>query len=214
MAATTVTGTTRESDARGRGRPREFDPDQVLERVVALFWAQGFEATSMSDLVEATGLNKSSIYNSFGSKESLFRIAVQRYIDMRCAMLRAALHDGTAGLGDLHGFLELARAEAGGEMGSNGCLAVNMTTELGGSEEVFDQMSAQYRNELRTGFRAALDRAVSAGEIAALHVEAYAEVLVAFVLSLAVFTRGAAPAEEIDRQFDAIRTVIDSWRIA
>ena len=69
--------------ARPRGRPREFDRDDVLGHAMTLFWEKGFEASSLSDIVEATGLNKSSLYNAFGSKSELFSTALERYVAMR-----------------------------------------------------------------------------------------------------------------------------------
>ena len=62
------------------GRPREFDPDVVLETVMGLFWEHGFEGVSISDLTDATGINRRSLYAEFGSKDQLFRRAVQRYM--------------------------------------------------------------------------------------------------------------------------------------
>ncbi len=61
-------------------RPREFDRDQVVDRAVEVFWRQGFEATSIQDLVEATGLNRGSLYNTFGDKAGLFEAALERYM--------------------------------------------------------------------------------------------------------------------------------------
>lgn len=213
MATETAAEPPADAEPRGRGRPREFDPEAVLDRVVALFWSQGFEATSMSDLVEATGLNKSSLYNTFGPKEELFQTAIQRYLAMRHQMLHSMLRDGEAGLDDVEEFLVFARAQFDGEMGANGCLAVNTSTELGGRVVEVDKMSSEYRDEIRTSFRAALSRAADAGEIRAEPIDVYAEVLIAFMLSMSVFARGAATTDEVDAQFAAIRATIESWRI-
>lgn len=62
-----------------RGRPRSFDRTEALDRALMVFWRNGFEATSMNDLIEAMGINSPSIYAAFGSKEALFTEAVQRY---------------------------------------------------------------------------------------------------------------------------------------
>lgn len=62
------------------GRPREFDPDQVEEIAMKLFWDRGFEGVSISDLTAATGVNRRGIYAEFGSKEELFERAKQRYV--------------------------------------------------------------------------------------------------------------------------------------
>ncbi|WP_205760855.1 TetR/AcrR family transcriptional regulator [Luteolibacter luteus] len=61
------------------GRPREFDPDEALEKALRVFWAKGYEGTSMTDLTEAMGINKPSLYAAFGNKEALFRKALDRY---------------------------------------------------------------------------------------------------------------------------------------
>lgn len=202
-----------DSAVRSRGRPREFDVDVVLDRVVTLFWEQGFEATSMSDIVEATGLNKSSLYNSFGSKDQLFQMALERYLTMFRQMLRAGLRDGSSGLDDITSFLDMVESEVGREFGTRGCLAVNTTTELGHCDESVVAMSAEYRGEMRSGFRAALDRAVTRGEIRASDAAPAAEILVAFMLSMSVFARGRASATEIDGQFAAIHSIVEAWRI-
>jgi AcrR family transcriptional regulator len=67
------------SEKRARGRPREFDRDEALERAMQLFWALGYEATSMADLRAALGITQASLYAAFGSKEQLFREAVDLY---------------------------------------------------------------------------------------------------------------------------------------
>ncbi|MFQ5619326.1 MAG: TetR/AcrR family transcriptional regulator [Rhodospirillales bacterium] len=61
-------------------RPREFDRDQVVDLAVDVFWRKGFEATSIQDLVEATGLNRGSLYNTFGDKAGLFEAVFGRYM--------------------------------------------------------------------------------------------------------------------------------------
>ncbi|SEH47455.1 DNA-binding transcriptional regulator, AcrR family [Mycolicibacterium rutilum] len=62
------------------GRPREFDPDQVEDAAMKLFWDRGFDGVSISDVTEATGVNRRSIYAEFGSKEKLFERALNRYL--------------------------------------------------------------------------------------------------------------------------------------
>jgi AcrR family transcriptional regulator len=61
-------------------RPREFDEISFLDDAMELFWRQGYEGTSLSDLLDATGLTKSSLYAAFGSKEDLFYRVVERYL--------------------------------------------------------------------------------------------------------------------------------------
>ncbi|MEZ4393745.1 MAG: TetR/AcrR family transcriptional regulator [Polyangiales bacterium] len=62
-------------------RPREFDEDEVLERALGLFWSRGYDATSVQDLVDATGLSRASLYGAFGDKDALFRKVLDRYVE-------------------------------------------------------------------------------------------------------------------------------------
>jgi TetR/AcrR family transcriptional repressor of nem operon len=62
-------------------RPREFDEEAVLDAVVECFWHRGYEATSVRDLMETTGLTGASLYNAFGDKRALFRAALDRYVE-------------------------------------------------------------------------------------------------------------------------------------
>lgn len=60
-------------------RPKAFEPDEILDRATALFWRKGYEATSVSDLVEALGINRGSLYGTFKDKRALFLAALDRY---------------------------------------------------------------------------------------------------------------------------------------
>jgi AcrR family transcriptional regulator len=62
------------------GRPREYDPDQVEEAAMKLFWEHGFDGVSISDVSAATGVNRRAIYAEFGSKDELFERVKQRYL--------------------------------------------------------------------------------------------------------------------------------------
>ncbi len=62
------------------GRPREFDVEQVLDAAMKAFWANGYESTSLADLVSVTGLHKGSLYQAFGDKHSLFIQTLNRYL--------------------------------------------------------------------------------------------------------------------------------------
>src|SRR5687768_4018099 len=78
---------------RPRGRPRSFDRDAALERAMELFWRQGYESTSISDLTAAMGITPPSLYAAFGDKERLFLEAVERYRCWRGGESRSALDD-------------------------------------------------------------------------------------------------------------------------
>ena len=198
-------------EARGRGRPREFDEDEVLDALVELFWDKGFEDASLQEIVDAAGINKSSLYNAFGSKDEIFFAAVERYMAFREQMLDTAIGE-EAGLEAVETFLELLRQEAGGEGGCRGCLAVNATTELGMREHRIADLAERYRDMLASRLRPALQRAADAGEIDAGMVGAYADIIVGYAVSIAVAARSGATVEELERQIDSLAALVASWR--
>ena len=60
-------------------RPREFDEEEVIDKAVEVFWAKGYEATSMQDLIDAMGIQRGSLYGTFGGKQNLFLKSLKRY---------------------------------------------------------------------------------------------------------------------------------------
>ena len=105
------------TEIRSPGRPREFEVDDVLDRAIEVFRERGYEASSMADIERATGLNTSSIYNTFGSKEALFNRSLARYESVRLAGIADLLAAATESLADLHRAPEIRQAESVSEMG-------------------------------------------------------------------------------------------------
>lgn len=112
-----------------RGRPRTFDPDLVLENAMQLFWGKGYEATSLQDLLEATGLSKSSLYESFGNKQSLFEAAFTRYFETRAKQMRERLEQADSPLGFVRECL-LSVFEDVERDTPRGCMLVNVANEF------------------------------------------------------------------------------------
>ena len=99
--------------ARGRGRPRTFSPDDALSAAVAVFARKGYEHTSLSDLTTAMGINRTSLYLAFGSKEDLFLRAMKAYQAQADAHLTACMSGSSARAG-LQALLRTAVAMATG----------------------------------------------------------------------------------------------------
>ncbi len=75
-----MTTETQSCAKKGRGRPKVFDREAALDKAMTLFWQHGYEATSLSDLVEATGAKAPTLYAEFVNKEGLFRAVLDHYI--------------------------------------------------------------------------------------------------------------------------------------
>ena len=79
-----------------RGRPREFCVEDALVSALTVFWSKGYEGTSLTDLTEAMGITRPSLYAAFGNKEALFRRALDLYQQEKLAYVRKALEQPTA----------------------------------------------------------------------------------------------------------------------
>src|SRR5579863_6830989 len=78
------------------GRPRAFDVKKALDRAMLVFWRKGYLGTSLSDLTDAMGINRPSLYAAFGNKKSLFRKVLDRYLKGPSVYLSDALREPTA----------------------------------------------------------------------------------------------------------------------
>jgi len=194
-----------------RGRPRAFDEDEVLDTLIALFWEQGFEACSLNEIVDAAGLNKSSLYNAFGSKEELFITVLDRYVDHRQAVLDEALADG--GIDALVAFFEMQREQMMSEIGCRGCMAVNASTELGMRDQRVVEVGDRYRAMLRGVIHGSLTISAERGEIMPSLVDVYADSVLSVCLGLAVSARSGAAVEELSQMIDSMLALIRSWRL-
>ena len=76
-------------------RPREFDEEKVITRATQLFWELGYRRTTPQNLLEVTGLSKSSLYATFGSKQGLFELCLKHYVHYQEVLLRQVLSTDT-----------------------------------------------------------------------------------------------------------------------
>lgn len=112
------------------GRPREFDIDRALEAATQQFWAVGYEATSLQDLLKSMGLSKSSLYQTFGNKHELFIRCLDHYQQSMVDKLNVQLNSSDSVKQFIGNFLEGVIAEAKNTSGRKGCLLVNTANEL------------------------------------------------------------------------------------
>ena len=112
------------------GRPREFDIDRALEAATQQFWAVGYEATSLQDLLKSMGLSKSSLYQTFGNKHELFVRCLDHYQQSMVDKLNVQLDSSDSVKQFIANFLEGVIAEAKNSSGRKGCLLVNTANEL------------------------------------------------------------------------------------
>src|SRR5277367_3572708 len=116
------------------GRPREFDADDAVGEALQMFWKQGYRSTSIPDLLEATGLERGSLYKAFGDKHTLFELAIKTYLKSGRAAMRRILDADGSPLLRLRAWMTRAIEGCAGATGGPGCLAVNAMVELAPSD--------------------------------------------------------------------------------
>lgn len=132
-------------------RPREFDVDAVLDRATDLFWARGYEATSVQELVDTLGVNRASLYATFGDKAQLFEAVLRRYGERVNGALLETLGPPAAGAEAVRAWFKVLIEKATQPAGPRGCLMLNTLT---GCTTVPDALMDQ----VVAGIRATTDR--------------------------------------------------------
>jgi AcrR family transcriptional regulator len=149
-----------------RGRPREFDVDKALDRALRVFWRKGYEGASLVDLTRAMGINRPSLYAAFGSKEELFRKALDRYAEGPAAYVREALNEPTA--------RAVAERLLGGAIdlltdrrNPRGCLLVQGALACGNAVESVRRELVSRRTSGEVAVRQRFQRALADGDLPA-----------------------------------------------
>jgi TetR/AcrR family transcriptional repressor for divergent bdcA len=194
------------------GRPRGFDKTEVIDRAMLLFWQQGYEATSLSQLKAAMGdLSSASFYAAFQSKEQLFRAVLQRYLDTHGRVL-APLSDPSLAPRDA-----IERALRGSARMQTdtahplGCLVILSTATCSPENRHLQMLLAQERGRNRAMLRGCVERAVSNG---ALPRDTDAGALVTlfdtFLVGLAIAARDGVPFASFDAAISGLMGIWDT----
>ncbi|MEO1052728.1 MAG: TetR/AcrR family transcriptional regulator [Bacteroidota bacterium] len=123
-------------------RTKTFDEQEVLEKAMELFWRKGFAATGMQDLVDHMGINRASLYGTFGDKEQLFRKAFEHYQKSNKDNMITFVASQPNVKEGLQRLFDLAIEESVSDKDRKGCFVVNTTTELiPGHDEMLSVLS-------------------------------------------------------------------------
>jgi len=189
-------------------RPVEFDRDQAVEVAMKLFWCQGYSATSLNQLLEGTGIGRSSFYAAFGDKRSLFVEVLQLFSERTREMLVEALSE-TESLEAIRRFfyttlLEVPRSRAG-----RGCMMVNTLLELADVDDELSALAAHELGRIETVFEACFEQAQRAGQYPTTR---SASDLAAHVMVLnqgiRVASRKRVPRKELKRHVDTALSLL------
>ncbi len=200
------------TNKRSRGRPRGYDEEAVLDQLTALFWAKGYNQTTMAELVEASGVHTSSLYATFGTKEELFAKVLRRYLAARMEMLATLIEDAGPGVDGIHAFLEAVEIDATSGPGQQGCLLNTTCAELGGTTPSFENFGLENRKAFRQRIRVLVQQAEPTDAPDPALTEQRTDVVFAFLLGVDGIARGGGNEDEIGRLFDGLHATVDTWR--
>ncbi|NBD12669.1 TetR/AcrR family transcriptional regulator [Corallococcus silvisoli] len=148
-------------------RPRTFDEAQVLRAVREQFWSKGYAATSMDDLMQATGLGKGSLYGAFGDKHQLFLKVFDAYCVNSVESVKKALEGPDAGaLERLRQYLLGAATASAAQANRRGCLLARGTAELAARDGAVAERALKTFQGLEATFVRCLEQAQAHGDVA------------------------------------------------
>lgn len=169
---------------------KQFDESQVLDRAMQAFWARGYEATSVNDLVAATGINRGSLYAAFSDKHTLFVRALERYDQQH---RQRFLEDIEAGHAPREAIVETFRQVVDSALGGrnrNGCLLVNTAMELSPHDPEVERIVRAGFEDVEAFFRSMIEAGKADGTIpASVATIETAQMLLSLFLGLRVITR-------------------------
>lgn len=147
-------------------RPVEFEYDKVLNNAMEQFWKEGYEASSVQKLLDCTGINRGTLYNSFGDKETFFKACVARYNEGIEKHLDSSLRNPQlAALDAISQYFEQAVLGLSNKHRNLGCLLVNSLCESINYDRDMKKLVRQSLATVRKGFEARLKEAGKAGQL-------------------------------------------------
>ena len=146
-------------------RTKAFDTDEVLERALRIFWRNGYEGTSMQDLVDGMRINRASIYDTFGSKEALYLQALQRYQVRNQCQVKQLLAEHSSVREALNRLLEGMIEESASDPEKKGCFVVNATTGLANRNEAVNRLVSENEQRMAFAFEDMIKQGQASGEI-------------------------------------------------
>ena len=146
-------------------RPREFDRDDALDRAIEVFWTRGYDRTSVQDLVDAMGIQRGSLYGTFGDKQSLFLEALDRYEERFYARMVQALVGDTPVRNRIAEVFREVVHDCACDDGGRGCFITNTAVGLAEGDEETARRVRLNLKRVEDAFEEAIVRAVGSASL-------------------------------------------------
>jgi AcrR family transcriptional regulator len=194
---------------RSRGRPTNFNRTTAINAAMKLFWEYGYEGTTFEDLIRAMGISASTFYNSFGSKEQLYREATQAYLQQSSGWFLGILHAATDSRTAFQRLLEATAVEFTRDHLPHGCMVSLAGTHAPASLQSVRELMTEHRATAEKAMAQRLRKGISDGDLPPdTDVTALAAFYSALSRGLAVQARDGASPEKL---LSIARTAMQAW---
>lgn len=195
------------------GRPRGYEEDRVVESAKELFWTQGYDATSVQDLVTRLGLPRASLYSAFGDKHGLFLHALERYVEQARAGLLTLGQDGPVLPQVRQAFLDVVspQSTAGGGARARGCLLGNTAVEQVPGSDAVEQLVTRGFAQMEDALTVVMQRAQANGEVdSKVDPAVVARTLLVLFEGLQILVRNTPAPDSLSQVVDHVLTSISA----
>jgi TetR/AcrR family transcriptional repressor of nem operon len=179
------------------GPAKQFDQQQALVKALEVFWDKGYEATSMQDLVRQMGVNRASMYDTFGNKYELFKQSLDAYCQQSLVNIKQVLQAPGSPMQNILRYFQLLGSSTG-VVRHHGCFINNTAVELGPHKPEIADYIRHHWAEVEGLFKSTLDRAVEQGELKPdTDTAALARLFNTLIQGLAVSSKVRVPPESL-----------------
>lgn len=192
------------------GRPLKFDPDVALESAMQLFWRKGYESSSLQELLYTMELSRSSFYQTFKSKHSLFQRCIQFYRQMLTDTMYTQLDKNGSGKSFIKTLFHSVADETSGPDAQLGCMVMNVASEFAQTDHQIAQIVSSSIESFIDVFETAIKQAQTQGEISTdKDARSLAHYFVSSMSGLKNMVKGGADRETIKRIANIILSALD-----
>lgn len=146
-------------------RTKDFDENEVLTKAIQLFWHKGYNATSMQDLVDGLGISRSSLYDTYSDKHTLFLKALESYQQAGNAKINEIINQSNSAKETVIKLMELATNDLVGDKQQKGCFLVNAEVEVAPHDQQVSKLVCQNERQMETAFFQVIKKGQESGEI-------------------------------------------------
>ncbi len=190
-------------------RLREFDTEVVLDSAMQAFWLRGYEATSLADLMKATGLQKGSIYKAFKDKHSLFILALRRYLDQVNDRHRQYLKDSASPRTAISEWLQNIIERNGSDETRRGCFMLNSLAELAPHDDEVKKLLSGQLSYVQSLLRQAIASGQATGEFRTdIEAEELSFLVLNLLHGLVTSSKGSSSLEALKQQANTVVKVL------